>query len=238
LAVVPWPPPAHAILLLVGTASGLWVSGDGKAWARVSGLPDGPKQWLRAVQSDTGYRLFVSITAGKDQGLYASSDLSNWTKVANGIYRLSASFDRRMVLATDEQQPGQALVLSASDQAVLKVPGPVLRAAGAFDGSAPIVLHSPLYGIGRLFRQAERWTLQTGVASLAVAPDFPTSQVAIAGGFRTGIYLTRDAGQTWQQVLPDPTSLLKGSGEIVAVEFLSPTAVIAVNGGGLTWQDF
>lgn len=227
----------HATSLLVGTASGLWTSDDGKTWSQVIGLPEGPKQWLGIIQSDTAYRLFVSITAGKDRGLYVSSDLSHWTGISSSVYRLSESFDRHMVLATDEEQPNQALAFNISDQKLLSVPRSVLHAAGAFDDSAPMLLHSSA-GSGRLSHQIEKLTLSAAVASLAAAPDFPNSQVAIMGGFRTGMYRTTDGGETWQQVLRDPSQLIPGNGEIFAVKFLSSTSVIAINGGQLTWKGF
>ncbi|MDY6877750.1 MAG: hypothetical protein SWK90_16330, partial [Chloroflexota bacterium] len=230
--------PSQTTLLFVGTASGLWGSAEGREWSLVSGLPEGPKQWLAAAQSEAGYRLFVSITAGEHRGLYVSTDLSSWVRLADGTYRLSESFDRQTVLATDEQRAGQALLLSIDGEADTKVPEPVLHAAGDFKGSAPTILHSPSSGVGRWFRQVEKWTLTTPVASLAAARDFPTSQVTIAGGFRTGIYRTTDAGQTWHQVLANPSRILRGSGEIVGIAFLSPTTVIAINGGELTWRDF
>lgn len=230
--------PSQTTRLFVGTASGLWSWAGGREWSLVRGLPDGPKQWLAVVQSETAYRLFVSITAGKHRGLYASTDLSSWVKLADSIYRLSESFDQKTVLATDEQQAHRALLLSIDSETEIEIAEPVLHAAGDFKGAAPMILHSPPSGVGRSFRQAEKWTLSAPVASLAAAPDFPTSHVAIAGGFRTGIYRTTDAGQTWYQVLADPSSVLQGNDEIVGVTFLSPTTVIAVNGGEQIWQDF
>lgn len=144
--------------------------------------PEGPKQWLAAVRSEKGYRIFVSITAGEHQGLYASSDLLTWKKLADGVYRLSESFDRKWVLATDEQRAGPALLLSIAGEAVIEMPEPVLHAAGDFTGLAPMILHSPLSEVNRWFRQEAKRTLAMPAVSLAAAPDFPTSRVAIAGG--------------------------------------------------------
>ena len=82
------------------------------------------------------------------------------------------------------------------------------------------------------------WTLDVPVASLAAAPDFPASHLVVAGGFRSGIYRSNDAGQTWEQVLVDPSSVVQGSGEVFDVAFLSSDTLIAVNGGELIWRDF
>lgn len=229
--------PSGAVSLLVGTHSGLWISTDRKTWDQAAGLPQGPKQWLGAVQSNAGYRVFASITAGQEQGLYASTDLAHWTRVASGNYRLSESFDRQTVLATDEGQSGQALVLSASGQARLQVPGSVLHAAGAFDGSAPMIVHVSS-GVSQFSGPTERRSLTVPVASLAVARSYASNPIALAGGFRTGLYRTTDGGGSWRQVLADPSQLVPGSGEIVGVKFLSQTFAIAINGGKLTWKDF
>jgi hypothetical protein len=222
----------------VGTWSGLWSSADGREWSLVPGLPDGPKQWLAAVQAETGYRLFVSVTAGDHRGLYAGTDLVDWEKLADIPYRLSESFDRSTVLATNEQRADQALVLSIDGQSHTEMTGPVLRAAGDFTGSGPMTLCSPPLGVGRRFHQVEEWTLSVAVGSLAVAPDFPASQLVVAGGFRTGIYRSTDAGRTWEQVLANPSAIVPGNGEISGLEFVSATTVIAVNGGRSTWKDF
>ena len=76
------------------------------------------------------------------------------------------------------------------------------------------------------------------MASLVAAPDFFTSKVAIAGGFRSGIYHTNDDGGHWDLVLTKPSSILQGSNEVYDIAFLSPTAVSVINGGELIWQEF
>ncbi len=226
--------------LLVGTWSGLWSSADGRNWSLVPGLPDGPKQWLAAVQAERGYRLFVSITYGDDRGLYATTDLLNWEKLLDVPYRLSESFDRSMVLAASEDQADQALVLGIDSQrdAKMTMTGPVLRAAGDFTGSGAMILDSPPLGVGRRSHQVEEWTLFVAVGSLAAAPDFPASHVVVAGGFRSGIFRSTDAGRTWEQVVTNPSAIVPGNNEISAVEFLSPTTVLAVNGAPMTWKEF
>jgi photosystem II stability/assembly factor-like uncharacterized protein len=224
--------------LIVGTWSGLWSRTDGGQWSLVPGLPEGPKQWLAAVRAETGYRLFVSVTAGEHRGTYATVDLVSWEKVADLAYRLSESFDHSTVLASNEQQADQALVLSIDSQTSVKVTVPVVWAAGDFACSAPALVYSPALGVGRGLSEVGGWTLFAAIGSLAAAPDFPASQVVVAGGFRSGIYRTTDAGRTWEQVVADPSAIVPGNGEMTGLEFLSPTTVIAVNGGGSTWKDF
>jgi photosystem II stability/assembly factor-like uncharacterized protein len=225
--------------LLVGTWSGLWSSPDGREWSLVPGLPEGPKQWLAAVQGEGDYRLLVSITYGDDSGLYASTDLLNWEKLDDDAYRLSESFDRRIVLATCDGGPNRALLLSIEGESEMKMPEPVLAAAGDFTGSAPMIINGLRSGLGRRLGEAVDWTGPgVGVASVAAAPDFATSGLAILGGFRSGIYRSTDGGQNWQPVVANPSAIVPGNNEISAVEFLSPTTVVAVHGAPFTWQDF
>lgn len=230
--------PSREVRLFVGTWSGVWSSTNGKDWVALPGLPEGPKQWLAVAHSLTRDRLFVSVTAGENRGLYASADLSMWNRLAQEGLRLSESFDRRTVLATSDQRGGPALVLRVEDEAQMEMVGAVLRAAGDFNGAGLFVLQSPLQGTGRWSAHGGSWTLSVPVASLAAAPDFSNSQTVIAGGFRTGIYRSINAGQNWEMILADPSEIVAGSNEILDVAFLSPHTVVAVNGGVLTWKDF
>jgi len=226
--------------LLVGTWSGLWISDSGQAWSQIHGLPQGPAQWLAAVQSSQGNRLLVSISAGENRGLYSSKDLFQWTKIADDAYRLSESFDRQLVLATSEEKVGQGLLLDLEGERMVSLPASVLSAAGNFRGQGPMLFRSPASGLGvsRGEEGPATWVLSVPVASLAASPEFLTRQVAIAGGFRSGIYRTTDGGRHWEQVLAHPSDILQGSDEIYEVAFLSPATVIAINGGMLKWQDF
>jgi len=230
--------PSGSVRLLVGTASGLWSSTNGRDWSVLAGLPDGPKQWLAAIHAPTSRRVLVSITAGANRGLYASTNLVDWTELTKDVLRLSKSFDRRTVLATNEQSASSALLLSVDDEIKTEEIGPVLRAAGDFTDPNSTVLQSPLSGTAPWRGQMPVWTLDVPVASLAAAPDFPASHLVVAGGFRSGIYRSNDAGQTWEQVLVDPSSVVQGSGEVFDVAFLSSDTLIAVNGGELIWRDF
>lgn len=231
--------PSGQVSLLVGTWNGLWISKDGQNWSQVAGLPDGPAQWLAAIQSKRGHRFLVSISSGKNRGLYSSRDLTQWTKVEENVYRLSGSFDGQMVLATSEEKIDQGLVFNLGSERVVSLPGPALTAAGDFEGRGSMLLRSPSgLSVAQGIEHPVRWTLSVPVSSLAASPDFLTSQRAIAGGFRSGIYRTTDGGKHWEQVLAKPSDIVQGTNEIYEVVFLSPTTVIAINGGELTWQDF
>jgi len=229
---------AGRLKLLVGTWNGLWSSSDGQRWEQDQSLPQGPVQWLAAIQPNGKYRLLATVSSGDHRGLYSSTAFNRWTKIADDVYRLSESFDRQMVIATAEEQGKAGLLLDIQGEERVLLPATVLHAAGDFHG-APILLHSPAHGSGIWDGVGEMaaWTLAAPVACLVVSPDFPTSHLAIAGGFRSGIYRTVDGGRHWEQVLPSPSSILPGSDEIYEAVFLSPSTVIAVNGGELAWQE-
>jgi photosystem II stability/assembly factor-like uncharacterized protein len=81
-----------------------------------------------------------------------------------------------------------------------------------------------------------QWTLPGPIASVAVSPAYPTERVALAGGFRGGIFRTTDGGKHWERVLAWPSALIPGSDEIYEIVFLSPEKVLAIQGGRMTWQ--
>lgn len=236
--------------LLVGTRAGLWVSRDGGAtWSKASALPDGLALAVAVAGGTSGSRVFVNVNVnGPIAVLFSSADLTTWTKEADGAFRLSQSVDGASILAIDESRPRQGGIFGRAEVRALQLParlGPgfgapkiVLRAAGAFDGSAPIIAQAP----DRIEFSEDggttwRITLEADLASVAVAPDFASSGVAVAGGFRGGIYRSVDGGRTWGLAVDDPSKVVRGMGEIIAVTFLSATDVVAINGGGLTWED-
>ena len=228
----------HQEFFLVSTWTGVWVSSDGQSWAQAPGLPEGSAGWMGVVQSESGYRVFVDVTVGNVVGLYASTDHKSWTKIAEGNYRLSESFDRHQVLATDELQPTQSLLLSLQGQTPSSIPGQVLRASGDFSSPASMIL------VGVSSRQISfpnqnlYQKFDDDGASVVVSPDFKTSHIAVAGGFRSGIFRSTDIGRTWKRILANASEIVPGTNEIGDLIFVSPNFVIATNGGDQTWQDF
>lgn len=231
--------PSGSLSLLVGTWTGLWSSPDGRTWSHIEGLPGGPAQWLAAVQADKGQRVLVSISAGDNRGLYSSADMDNWTRLDDRPYRLSQSFDGGAVLATSEETVGKGLLFDLEGEKEVTLPANVLEAAGDLSGQGPVLMRSPSSGLAvtQGIQGAVRWGLSTPLASLAAHPAFRVNPIAIAGGFHTGIYRSADGGGHWEQVLANPSKIVPGSNEVYRVAFLSPSAVIAVNGGALAWQD-
>ncbi len=223
--------------VLVGTWTGIWRSTDGKQWSSLAGLPDGPKQWLSVAHSPQGDRLFVTITAGEEPGVYASGDFSSWTRVTDAPLRLSKSFDAKTVLATNERAVAPAWLLSSQGEAQVEMEVTGLRAAGDFD-SGIFAVQSTREGTWYRSLQGKDWTLSVPLASLAASPEFPNNHVIVAGGFRTGIYRSQDAGRSWELVLSNPAQIVPGNNEIYDVAFLTKDAVLAVNGSILAWEDF
>lgn len=226
------------VTVFVGTRKGLWASNDeGATWMPVAGLPLGPIQWLAKDYGATAPRVIVTLSAGPDAGVYSSTDLQTWAKDSSSVARLSESFSAEGLVEVDEARPGMGQLHRSGQPGQLQLPPGTLRIAGALDGSAPLLAESPT-GL-RISRDGgSTWirALETSLASIAVAPDFPASGVAVAGGFRTGIYRTTDGGQHWIQVIADPSEVVPGNGEIATVTFLSPQRVLATNGGSLQWQ--
>lgn len=229
--------------LLVGTTSGLWSSTGGNDWNLVSGLPTGPTQWLAILQDGETVRVFATLVAGPNAGgLYSSTDLASWTKEVDGVFRLSQSFDYKAVAATNEEQD-QALLFTAKDRSTLKVPLLTLRLAGDFIGTGPAVLDGgengkKLSGDKKVDNPNWENMLSASLASLAASPDLPNNPVLLAGGFRTGIYRSSDGGNTWENVLPNPSLVVPGNDDIHSILFLSNERVIAINGGEFAWTGF
>lgn len=222
--------------LLVGSSSGLWSSSDGRTWRPAPGFPEGAARWLAVARSGREYRVVVSILRGDGGELYGSRDLSSWERIAEVPYRLSESYDHTLVVASDDLG-SQPLLLSSSSQRPVQLPSGVLRAAGDFEGPFVIFVW-PEGRVGRVSAGEDvAWTLDALFGSMAAAPDFPTSNTIVAGGFRSGIYRSTDGGQSWKRVLADPSSVVPGTNE-VQVRFLSPRNVVAINGGVLAWADF
>ncbi|MFQ6100542.1 MAG: WD40/YVTN/BNR-like repeat-containing protein [Anaerolineae bacterium] len=243
-------PPTSAIdnstVIVVGTPTGLWISRDAhnNYWERVDTLPEGPPQWIAGLGGTETSKIVVSLTAGPNAGLYASEDATSWTKEADGVFRLSKSFNRKSIIAVDEyDESGRALLFDGENMSEITVPPHTLRLAGDFTQSTILLAESP----GALFRGTQdaksgnfvwRENLSTYLASLVVSPDYPSSGLAIAGGFRTGVLRSTDYGESWEEVLSSQALLESGTGEIGSIEFLSCDQVILINGGAFTWAEF
>jgi hypothetical protein len=226
--------------ILVGEHSGLWESADGQSWKLVSGLPGGAAGQMASAHSGDRYRVFVSISQGDHKGLYASTDLSNWSKISDTPYRLSESYDSRQVIATDDRGLSTSMLLGVDEQVSIDLPGGTIRAAGDFTKNFVVygVREGKVGTVSASRSQDVTWRLGIDAGSLAAPPDFPDSQILLAGVFRGGIYRSQDGGQNWKEVLTDPNNIVMGSNEIGPIKFLSPQNVVAVNGGYLTWVDF
>lgn len=229
--------------LIVGTHQGLWFSEDlGSTWGKMDELPEGAPRWLAAVEENGRTKVFVTINGPlesvPERGVYVSSDLATWTKLASGGFRLSGSFDRRSVLATDSlDMPNQGIVMSMSGQTSVTLPYRTYRAAGAFDGSAPMIADA-LLGMYVSDDAGLSWRLADNChCSVGAAPHFPSSGVAVGGGFRNGVFRTIDGGLTWDLVLADPGIVVRGINEVGNVTFLSSTDVVAVNPAGRHWPE-
>lgn len=227
--------------ILVGTWSGLWSSSDGQNWSLVENLPAGPKQWMGQARSGKDYRLLVTITDGLNKGLYSSSDLVSWEKMSKRIYRLSESYDKKSVLATDDdniQDKDTFLKFDTKEKKSLPISGQVSVAAGDFDGIFVMREQSKGFGKYHNLKETGAWDKSSDGISIDVSPNFPSDNVGVIGGFRKGIFHTSDGGKSWKKVLDNPNSLVQGTNEISDVKFLSPTFVVAVNLGKLIWVDF
>ncbi|MFN3929649.1 MAG: WD40/YVTN/BNR-like repeat-containing protein, partial [Thermoflexus sp.] len=161
-----------------------------------------------------------------------------WRWAARGRYRLSPSLDESSVLALNEESPSQALLISIGSESPMHMPAPVLDVAGDFQRANRWLVRSPLGSVG-LYQKDQgtiEWTLRGPIASVSISPAFPTDGVVLAGGFRSGIFRSTDGGQHWEQVLAQPSTVIPGSDEIYEIVFLSPTNVLAIQGGRTTWQ--
>jgi len=235
-----------ASVIVVGTSSGLWYSSEPyDHWERSLTLPDGPAQWISSLccGERTGY--MVSITAGPNAGVYWSVDLVSWKRKTEGTFRLSRSYDRRYIITVDEStsMSGGALLFDGEKISETSSPQSILRMAGDFSQGGSVLAESP----GAILKNKQDesgknliWeeVFTTRLASLAVSPNYPSDGVAIAGGFRTGVFRSTDYGGSWKEVINYQSLAETGTGEISAVEFLSSDHVILINGGTFTWVEF
>lgn len=222
----------------IGTRSGLWASSDGQAWFAVENVPEGPKQWMGQARSGNDFRLLVTITSGPQQGLYAGDGLSAWEKLSGRAYHLSESFDKKSVLATDEnlQDENSVLRIDVTQIAPVRIPGQVMFAAGDFD--AAFVAKDLVKGIGQIQGQNSAWDAALNPSSLDASPKFQADHTLVMAGFRSGVFRTTDGGKSWEKVIDNLNSLIPSKNEVFDVKFLSASCVVVVSGGEIRWEDF
>lgn len=224
-------------VVVVGTTSGLWMSKDGRSnWTQVP-IPSGPPQWLTKVATGHGEQLLVAISAGSSQGVYASSDLTDWKQVLKGSYRISDSDDPATTVVVGELDPTQHYLLTGGGVAMaLNAPEGTMRAVLPTGGEA--VLTETPSDVYTLIGGEWRSTLQGRMTDISASPNVKADRVVLAASWGTGIYRSADSGRTWVHVLPSVSKICDGSGEIFALTFLSPKHVLAIVGGTPKWNPF
>lgn len=227
-------------VLVAGTPSGLWISTDeGLSWQRNRNFPSGPPQWLSASRGADGGTVLVTISAGSNAGLYATSDLTGWEKVLDGVYRLSPTSDGRGTIALADSQSAQAYLIVGRAVHPVRLSIPALRAAGEFSsGRVAVAEDAAAVVVSKDGGSTWSTVLASPLTSLAVSPSLAQDGVIIAAGPEQGIFRSGDMGQTWQHVLASPKTVTPGSGWITQLCFLSSKDVIAVEGGTGSWQSF
>lgn len=224
--------------LFVTTRTGAWYSTDQGNWSHIQTLPNVPIQWTSQINSPKGYRLFASIIDGPQEnlGLYDSSDVLHWRKLqAGGIYRLSRSYDSQQVIAI-EQQSSQSFRYTFDTDENIILPNTTLNVVGDFEKLDELTLRLPsAVGVMRKVRAGSVDSID--MSTIVTSPYTWNRGIVIGGGFRNGIFRSDTRGQSWSQVLLDPSAIIPGNNEIYAVVFLSENAVIAINGGSLTWEE-
>ncbi len=236
--------PGAADAIAVGTPTGLWTSTDGgTSWARATGLPDGTPLWLSPGQVGGARGLLVTVSGGAQDGVYGSTDLSAWSKLRDGVYRLSPSNDGRMAAAVSDDAPTTAFLNGkATTVRPLALSLPALRMAGRFDGQGIELSESPDH-VALSADGGATWTstLDQSVAkqsltSLAAGPAFPADGVALVGGLDGGIFRSGDSGHSWRTA--DTSAIQGGTAEISDLTFTAQGHAVAISGGRGAWLPF
>jgi len=224
-------------MLAVGMLSGLWLSKDGGAtWAHNTALPSGTVQWMAAA----GRELLASVSnfgAPENEGVYGSADFQHWRRVLPDTLRLCAMDGGQAAVALHVNGATTADQIAGTATAPLTFPIRAIRVAGTIAPGRPLLADDTTQ-VALSVDGGRSWatTLRTATADIAVGPTGTGSEVAIAGGFRTGVFRSADGGRTWQQVVSRASSILPGSDEVGSLAFEAPGHVIATQGGNQTWQ--
>ncbi len=222
--------------LALGAATGLWLSSDeGRSWRKASGLPAGPPQWIVAVETAVARGLAVSISSGPDAGVYFSANLQSWSRLAQGVYRLSPTGDGRVVALADGPQ-GAGFVIVGPQARPVTVPAGSLRAAGSFSPGGWSLAESPS-AIEVSPDGGASWSeaLRGHATSLAVAHG-ASQDVVVVGMAAGAVARSVDGGRTWIQASPPA---MRGAGTVSILAFLSRSVLLAAAEGEATsWQGF
>lgn len=236
--------------LLVGTSNGLWVSKDaGQSWQHMGKLGT-RSAWSLAVGEEHGITLaYVSMVSGPNQGeLFSSADLETWERRGSGVFRLSEPGKGSPTFAVDDSTGGDGSLLANGRLNPVNLPikqalpadevHPVsgeyiLRAAG---GRGRYLVQSQTSILVTDDGQSWRKTLEGRFASLAASPSFDADGVAVAGGFRDGVYRTSDWGETWKKVLASPSDVTPCNGLAGIVLFVDEGRVVLLVPPTLVWK--
>jgi hypothetical protein len=167
--------------------------------------------------------------------LFTSDNLLDWNQFGqDGWYRLSPSFDHTQVIVTN-QNLEESWLFTDKDQRLINLPLETMDAAGDFNRLEHIIVRKN--GSVSIVSTQKPSNFIMDIASLSASPNFLEDGILISGGFRTGLFLSKDFGVTWENVIPNPSEIVTGSNEISEILYFSEKSIIAINGGYLTWED-
>jgi hypothetical protein len=217
-------------VVFITTHTGVWQSLDTVTWTQVPSLPSIPYQWSTIMKTKDGIRIFVSGSQ-----LFTSDNLLDWNQFGqDGWYRLSPSFDHTQVIVTN-QNLEESWLFTDKDQRLINLPLETMDAAGDFNRLEHIIVRKN--GSVSIVSTQKPSNFIMDIASLSASPNFLEDGILISGGFRTGLFLSKDFGVTWENVIPNPSEIVTGSNEISEILYFSEKSIIAINGGYLTWED-
>ena len=227
--------------LFVGTETqGLYRSADrGRTWRRL----DLPAECVNALLvSGTP----PTLLAATEVGIFTSPDQGEtWSRLLDQSNVISLASAGELTVAgivnqgvwLVNQPAGMPPLPKLSARSVLG-----LVMAPQFDQQPVAFLYGPQEGLWRTPDGGRTWDdlgaelPSPDIAALALAPDFSTSQVAVAAS-PAGLLVSRDAGSHWQPAAPDGASLAAFSpnGKLLAASFASGT-IRETEDLGATWR--